>query len=209
MISHHERFADLFFDPEPSQRDAARRIYASAKDLPLVCPHGHVDPNLFVTEDGSFGSPAELLIIPDHYVTRMLYSQGVPLEALGVPRLDGGAVEQDGRKIWQLFADHWYLFRGTPSGVWLSQELRDVFGVQQPLTQANAQEVYDHLEACLASPEFKPRRLFERFNIEVMCTTDPAWDRLEAHQALAASGWKGKIRPTFRPDGVVNLDTVG
>ena len=126
-----------------------------------------------------------------------------------MPRLDGGPVEQDGRKIWQLFADHLYLFRGTPSGVWLSQELRDVFGVQQSLTRANAQDIYDQIEACLASPEFTPRRLFERFNIEVMCTTDPAWDRLEAHQALRASGWKGNIRPTFRPDGVVNLDTVG
>ncbi len=209
MTIEQNRIADLFFDPEPSQREAARRIYRAAKDLPLVCPHGHVDPNLFVSEDGSFGSPAELLIIPDHYVTRMLYSQGVPLEALGVPRLDGGAVEQDGRKIWQLFADYWYLFRGTPSGVWLSQELRDVFGVQQSLTRANAQDIYDQIEDCLARPEFKPRRMFERFNIEVMCTTDPAWDRLEAHQALAASGWTGKIRPTFRPDGVVNLDTVG
>ena len=209
MTIEQHRNENLFFDAEPTQRELARRIYAAAADLPLVCPHGHVDPNLFVTEGGSFGTPAELLIIPDHYLTRMLYSQGVPLESLGVPRLDGGPVEQDGRKIWQLFADHFYLFRGTPSGVWLSQELRDVFGVQQTLTSANAQAVYDQLEDSLARSEFSPRRLFERFNIEVMCTTDPAWDRLEAHQAIRASGWKGNIRPTFRPDGVVNLDTVG
>lgn len=209
MTSTEHLVADLFFDPEPSQREAARRIYAAARDLPLVCPHGHVDPNLFASDDGSFGTPAELLIIPDHYLTRMLFSQGVPLESLGVPRMDGGPVEQDGRKIWQLFADHFYLFRGTPSGVWLSQELREVFGVHQKLTSANAQDIYDQLEACLASPEYAPRHLFERFNIEVMCTTDPAWDTLEAHQAIRASGWKGIIRPTFRPDGVVNLDTVG
>src|SRR5512145_2649657 len=160
-MTSEQQVTDLFFDAEPSQREAARRIYATARDLPLVCPHGHVDPYLFVKEDGSFGSPVDLLIIPDHYLTRMLYSQGVPLEALGVPRLDGGPVEQDGRKIWQLFADHFYLFRGTPSGIWLSLELRDVFGIQQKLTCANAQEIYDQLEDCLASPEFTPRRLFE------------------------------------------------
>ncbi len=207
MNIESDRFSNLLFDPEPTQRELARRIYATAADLPIVSPHGHVDPALFVDENGSFGSPAELLIVPDHYVFRMLYSQGIKLEALGVPRLDGAPVEKDGRKIWQIFADHFHLFRGTPSGIWLSQELRQVFGVQQPLTSANAQEVYDQIEACLASPEFKPRRLFERFNIEIMCTTDPAWDRLEAHQTISASGWKGRIRPTFRPDGVVNLDT--
>lgn len=207
MTFESDRFSNLLFDPEPAQRNLAHRIYATAAGLPIVSPHGHVDPTLFVDENGSFGSPAELLIVPDHYVFRMLYSQGIKLEALGVPRLDGAPVEKDGRKIWQIFADHFHLFRGTPSGVWLSQELRQVFGVQQPLTGANAQEVYDQIEACLASQEFKPRRLFERFNIEIMCTTDPAWDRLEAHQTIRASGWDGKIRPTFRPDGVVNLDT--
>ena len=209
MNRESDRFSNLLFDPGPAQRELAHRIYATAAGLPIVSPHGHVDPTLFVDENGSFGSPAELLIVPDHYVFRMLYSQGIKLEVLGVPRLDGVPVEKDGRKIWQIFADHFRLFRGTPSGVWLTQELRQVFGVQQPLTGANAQEVYDQIEACLASPEFKPRRLFERFNIEVMCTTDPAWDRLEAHQAIRASGWSGKIQPTFRPDEVVNLDTSG
>jgi len=205
----NDRYADLFFDPEPRQCDLARRIYATVEHLPIVSPHGHVDPNLFVDENGSFGTPAELLIIPDHYVFRMLYSQGIPLEKLGVPRVDGTPVETDGRKIWQLFADHFHLFRGTPSGVWLSQELRQVFGVTEPLTGKNAGVIYDQLEDCLASPEFKPRRLFERFNIEVLCTTDPAWDRLEAHQAIRSSGWSGQVRPTFRPDGVVNLDMRG
>jgi glucuronate isomerase len=175
--------------------------------LPIVSPHGHVNPALFVDENGSFGSPADLLIIPDHYVYRMLYSQGIPMEALGVPRLDGAPVERDGRKIWQLFADHFYLFRGTPSGIWLTLELRDVFGIDELLTGKNAQDVYDRIEDCLEQPEFKPRRLYERFNIEVLATTDPAWDRLEAHQAIRASGWQADIRPTFRPDGVVTLDT--
>lgn len=203
------RFQNLLFDPEPSQRALARQLYNLAADLPIVSPHGHVDPWLFVNENARFGSPAELLIIPDHYVYRMLYSQGIPLEALGVPRLDGAPVEQDHRKIWQTFADHFYLFRGTPTGVWLTLELRQVFGCQQPLNSVTAQDVYDYIEEKLASPEFQPRRLFERFNIEALCTTEPAWDRLEAHQAIRASGWNGNIRSTFRPDGVINLDAAG
>jgi glucuronate isomerase len=200
---------DRFFDPEPSQLSVARRLYATVGKLPIVSPHGHVDPRLFADANATFGSPADLLIVPDHYVFRMLYSQGVPLESLGVPRTDGGPVERDGRKIWQAFADHFHLYRGTPSGVWLAHELTTVFGVTQRLNSKTAQEIYDQLEACLASPAFRPRALFERFNIEVLCTTDGASDPLASHQAIRASGWKGNIRPTFRPDQVTNLLTPG
>jgi glucuronate isomerase len=168
-----------------------------------------VDPAIFVDPDYRFGSPAELLIIPDHYVTRMLYSVGVPLEALGVPRLDGGPVEQDHRKIWQTFAEHFHLFRSTPSGAWLAAELADVFGVMEKLNGQTAQAIYDQIEARLAEPAFRPRALFERFDIEVLCTTDAATDSLPQHQAIRASGWRGDIRPTFRPDAVVNLDAAG
>ncbi|MEM0503933.1 MAG: glucuronate isomerase, partial [Archaeoglobaceae archaeon] len=125
---------DRCFSPEPTQREAARRLYALVADLPLVCPHGHVDPRLFADPEYAFGSPAELFIIPDHYIFRMLYSQGIPLEALGVPRRDGGPVERDHRRIWQIFAEHYHLFRGTPTGYWLRDELANVFGVQEPLT---------------------------------------------------------------------------
>lgn len=195
-----------FFDPDPAIRSVAVDLYHETADTPIVSPHGHVDPRLFSDPEATFGSPADLFIIPDHYVFRMLYSQGVALESLGVPRRDGAPVEQDHRKIWQTFADHFYLFRGTPSGAWLTHELSEVFGCQKPLNSATAQEIYDHIEARLSEPYFKPRRLFERFNIEVLCTTDPATDTLEYHQAIRQSGWTGRILPTFRPDGVVNFD---
>ncbi len=195
---------DRYFDPE--YKDVARELYDRIAGLPLICPHGHVDPRMFADPDYSFGSPADLLIIPDHYVFRMLYSQGVPLEQLGVPRRDGGAVESDHRKIWQTFADHFYLFQGTPTGVWLQDELTVIFGVDEKLNGASAQRIYDHIAARLASPEFRPRRLFERFNIEVLATTDPATSSLAYHRTLRESGWKGRIVPTFRPDAVVNLD---
>ena len=191
-----------YFDREPAQRCVARELYESVVDLPLICPHGHVDPSLFADENATFGTPAELLIIPDHYVFRMYYSQGIPLEALGVPR---GAGKRDHRQIWQTFADHFYLFRGTPSGVWLAYMFKEVFGIEEKLTGATAQTIYDQLETKLASPEFRPRALFERFNIEVLCTTDFATDSLRHHQAIRASGWQGDIRPTFRPDDVIHI----
>jgi glucuronate isomerase len=200
---------DRYFDPEPGQRAIARQLYQNVASLPIISPHGHVDPNLFVDERASFGTPTELLIIPDHYVFRMLYSHGIPLEALGVPRVDGGPVESDHRKIWQTFAEHFTLFRGTPSGAWLSEELVEVFGVTQKLSADTAQEIYAQIAEKLAQPDFRPRALFERFDIEALCTTDAATDTLEAHQAIRASGWGGDIRPTFRPDNVVNLLTPG
>ena len=200
---------DRYFGPEPRQREIAQHLYTQVAGLPLVCPHGHVDPRMFADPDYSFGSPADLLIIPDHYVFRMLYSQGVSLEALGVPRSDGGWVETDHRKIWQTFAERFYLFRATPTGMWLTQELVEVFGVREKLTGDSAQRIYDQIADCLARPEFRPRALFERFNIEVLATTDAATDPLAQHQALAASSWPGRIIPTFRPDGVVNLHAPG
>ena len=199
---------DRLFDPDPTQRRIARELYESVAGLPLICPHGHVDPRVFADPDYDFGSPADLLIISDHYVFRMLYSQGIPLEDLGIPRLDGGPVESDPRKIWQTFADNFYLFRGTPTGVWLAAEFVEVFGIEEKLTPETAQDIYDQIEAQLATPAFRPRALFDRFNIEVLTTTDAAADTLEYHQAIRESGWHGDIRPTFRPDNVVNIDTL-
>jgi glucuronate isomerase len=196
-----------YFSGNPAQRDLARQLYQTVKDLPLICPHGHVDPRLFAEADYRFASPVDLLIIPDHYILRMLYSQGISMESLGVPRKDGGAVEKDHRKIWQSFAEHWHLFRGTPTGVWLRDELRDVFGIEAKLNAAGAQAIYDEIAEKLKSDAMRPRALFERFKIEVLATTDAASDTLSHHQAIRDSGWKGRVIPTFRPDAVVNIDT--
>jgi glucuronate isomerase len=198
--------ADRYFDSDPQQKEIARRLYREVADAPLVCPHGHVDPRMFADADYSFGTPTDLLLIPDHYIFRMLYSQGIPLEQLGIARVDGGEVERDHRRIWQRFADHIHLFRGTPSGAWLAHELHDVFGITERLTSESAQEIYEQIAHCLEQPEFRPRRLFERFKIAVLATTDAATDSLAAHRAIRESGWAGRVVPTFRPDGVINLD---
>jgi len=195
---------DRYFSPDPAVRALARSLYDRVASLPLVCPHGHVDPRMLALDE-PFPDPAALIVIPDHYVVRMLYSQGVPMEALGIPRLDGAPVERDPRKIWQRFADHFYLFRGTPSGAWLTHELENVFGIRERLDSRAAMRIYDAIEAQLAKPEFRPRALFERFNIEALCTTDAASDTLEPHRQIQASGWKGVVRPTFRPDLAIDI----
>ena len=195
---------DRYLSAIPEVRGIARELYRLGARHPLVCPHGHVDPKLLALDE-PFPDPAALIVIPDHYIVRMLYSQGVPMESLGIPRLDGGAVEADPRRIWQLFGDHFYLFRGTPSGAWLAQEFEGVFGIEEPLTSASAMRIYDRIQEQLRRPEFRPRALFERFNIEVLCTTDAATDTLEWHQAILDSGWQGRVRPTFRPDLAINI----
>ena len=195
---------DRCFAADPAQRAVARELYARVEGLPLVSPHGHVPPALLVDPDARLGTPAELFIIPDHYVFRMLYSQGIPLEDLGVPTRDGTPVETDHRRIWQRFAEHFYLFRGTPSGLWLATELVELFGVDERLDGDSAQRIYDHLEGQLARPEFAPRALLDRSNIEVLCTTDAATDTLEDHRRLHEDGLR-HIRPTFRPDAVMNI----
>jgi glucuronate isomerase len=195
---------DRYFSPVPAVRGVARELYQLGATLPLVCPHGHVDPRLLALDE-PFPDPAALIVIPDHYVVRMLYSQGVPMESLGIPRLDGGPTETDSRAIWQTFADHFHLFRGTPSGAWLTHEFEDVFGVDEPLTGASAMRIYDRIQDCLGQPAFRPRALFERFGIEVLCTTDAATDTLDWHRQIRDSGWRGVVLPTFRPDLAINI----
>lgn len=185
----------------------AHDLYRTVADLPLICPHGHVDPRLFADPAYRFGSPTELFLIPDHYIFRMLYSQGIQLEELAISRRDGGATETDHRRAWQKFAENYHLFRGTPTGIWLREAFVDLFDWDEPLSEENAQVVYDLMAERLKSADLHPRTLFDRFNIEVLATTDAATDTLESHQAIRDSGWHGRVVPTFRPDAVVNIDT--
>jgi glucuronate isomerase len=194
---------DRLFPSDPAQRAIARRLYSKVKTLPIISPHGHTDPQWF-SENKPFSDPAALLVIPDHYVFRMLHSQGVSLAALGIPRVDGGEVERDPRKIWRLFAQHWHLFRGTPSQIWWHHVLFDLFEITERLTAESADRIYDQIDYCLSTPEFRPRALFDRFNIEVLSTTESPLDPLTHHQKLRESGWLGRIIPTYRPDPVVD-----
>jgi glucuronate isomerase len=183
-------------------RAIARDLYASVKALPIVSPHGHTDPRWFATDE-PWANATELLLAPDHYLFRMLYSQGVPLDALGVPDRSGASTA-DPRDAWRLFASNYYLFRGTPSRIWLDHVFAEVFRFDVALDASTADLYYDRINASLATPEFRPRALFDRFNIELLATTEGAQDDLHDHAAIRASRWKGRVITTYRPDAVVD-----
>lgn len=199
---------DRLFPADPGVRNLARLFYQTVKDLPIVSPHGHTDPRWYA-DNINFSNPAELFLIPDHYVFRMLYSQGVSLEDLGIPRVDGQPVETDPMKIWRLFAKHYHLFRGTPSRMWFETVLVGLFGITERLTPANADSIYAQIASALPKPEFSIRKLFNKYNIEVISTTDSPLDSLDHHQVIKQSDWNGRVIPCFRPDPVVNPDYPG
>ncbi|HEY5810318.1 MAG TPA: glucuronate isomerase, partial [Povalibacter sp.] len=199
---------DRLFPADPAIRGIARRLYATVKDLPIISPHGHTDPEWFAS-NAPFADPATLLLTPDHYVFRMLYSQGVKLEEFGVARRDSGVTEHDGRRIWSLFAKHYHLFHGTPTRMWFDWVLASVFGVEVPLTSRNADAAYDSIAAQLKQDNFRPRALFDRFNIEALATTESPLDDLRHHATIRKSGWKGRVITAYRPDPVVDPDSIG
>jgi len=195
------------FPADSAARSVAVKLYEAVRHLPIISPHGHTDPRWFA-ENGAFPNPAALLIQPDHYIFRMLYSQGVSLESLGIPQNDGGE-SADPREVWRIFAKHYYLFRGTPTRLWLDYTFENQFGLTGRLGPGDADEYYDVIAKKLETPEFRPRALYESFNIEVLATTDTALDTLEYHKAILDSGWKGKVVPTFRPDSVIDAEYAG
>ncbi|HEX4104712.1 MAG TPA: glucuronate isomerase [Rhizomicrobium sp.] len=196
---------DRYFSGDTGQRAIARELFAGIEKLPIVSPHGHTDPAWF-SINAPFEDAVSLLIWPDHYLLRMLYGQGISLESLGLQPKDGAPFETDRRKIWRLFAAHYYVFRGTPSRLWLDHTFGTVFGLDRRLEPETADYYYDTIGEKLAQAEFRPRALFERFNIEMIATTETALDPLTHHQAIAKSDWKGRVITTFRPDEVMDPD---
>lgn len=195
------------FPADPAARAIAVKLYESVRDLPIISPHGHTEPRWFA-ENKPFPDPAALFIQPDHYIFRMLYSQGISLESIGIPQVDGKQ-NADPREVWRIFARNYYLFRGTPTRLWLDYSFETLFGLKDRLSPENADEYYDVVQKKLNTPEFLPRALFEKFRIEALSTTDPAFDTLEWHKQIKASGWKGRVLPTFRPDAVIDAEFTG
>ncbi len=200
---------DRLFPADPTQRAIARRLYAEVRGLPIVSPHGHTQAAWFAGNQ-PFPDPAKLFVQPDHYVYRMLYSQGISLDDLEI------GVEQlkDPRRVWRIFAKNYYLFRGTPTRLWLDYAFHELFGLEERLSAATADLYFDTISERLLTPEFRPRALYERFQIEVLATTDSPLDSLADHRAIRESGWKprgvaARILPTFRPDPVVDPDFAG
>lgn len=195
---------DRLLPADPATRQVARDLFAEVENLPIVSPHGHTEPRWWATNE-AFPDPATLFVTPDHYVTRMLVSQGISFEAIGI----GDGAQTDPRAIWKMFASSFHLFQGTPSRLWIEHSLETLFGVTDRLSFATADAAYDRIAACLPNDGFKPHGLYERFNISVIATTDGALDDLSWHRKIRASGWNGRVVPTYRPDVVTDPDVPG
>jgi glucuronate isomerase len=200
---------DRLFPADPEVRAITRRLYDHVATLPIISPHGHTDPQWFA-QNAPFANASELLLQPDHYVFRMLYSQGVPLEALGLtPVSVDAAPAVDPREAWRILAGHYHLFRGTPSRMWLDWVFAEGFGIDVQLTAETSDLYYDRITGALATPEFRPRALFKRFNIEVITTTESPLDTLDHHRTIADSNWNGRVLTAYRPDPVVDPEYEG
>jgi glucuronate isomerase len=204
MLIHDDRLLPI----DPSTRAVARRLYEHVKHLPIISPHGHTDPRWYAQNE-AFPDPAQLFVVPDHYIFRMLYSQGVRLEDLGIRRRDGGSVETNGRTIWRRFAEHYYLFRGTPTRIWLDHAFATLFNLDRRLGPETADLYYDMIAEALAQPDYRPRALFKRFNIEVIATTESPLDDLRWHRMIRESDWNGRVITAYRPDPVIDPDFEG
>ncbi len=199
MLIHPDRL----FPAEPGTRKIARTLYEHVRRLPIVSPHGHTQAAWFATNH-PFPGPAQLFVHPDHYIVRMLYSQGVSLDDIEI----GQTHIKDARKVWHIFATHYYLFRGTPTRMWLDFAFQELFELDQPLSQETADLYFDTISAKLKTPEFLPRALYERFNVEVLATTDSPLDSLDDHKVIRELKWKARILPTFRPDPVIDPEFI-
>ena len=200
-----------FFPAEGAARAVAVKLYETIRNAPIISPHGHTDPAWFA-ENKPFPNPTALFLQPDHYIFRMLYSQGISLESIGVPQQGATgdiAATVDPRAAWRVFAKNYFLFRGTPTRMWIDYAFQTLFGLEERLSGDNADVYYDIIDKALQTPEFLPRALFERFRIEVLATTDAAVDSLAWHRKIRESGWKGRVVPTFRPDAVVDAEYLG
>jgi glucuronate isomerase len=200
MLIHPDRL----FPAEPSTRKIAGTLYDHVRALPIVSPHGHTHASWFARNE-PFPDPAKLLVQLDHYIFRMLYSQGVSLEDLEI----GRPALKNPRSVWRIFASHYYLFRGTPTRLWLDFAFQELFGLKERLSEKTADLYFDTISEKLLAPEFLPRALYERFNLEVLATTDSPLDSLDDHKAIRDSHWKARIVPTFRPDPVVDPEFEG
>ena len=200
---------DRLLPADPTTRTIAQNLYSLVQNLPIISPHGHTDPAWFA-DNQPFGNPTDLLITPDHYVFRMLYSQGISLEQLGIsPIGEETGISADPEDVWRTFASNYHLFRGTPTRLWLDHVFAEVFDIQDPLTADTADAYYDNINLLLQTQDYLPRNLFERFNIELLATTESPLDDLEHHDVILDSDWQGRVITAFRPDPVLDPEFEG
>ena len=176
------------------KNDTALSLYEAVKDLPIIDYHCHLSPEM-IARDHVFKNATDLFLGGDHYKWRQMRSNGID------ERFITG--DADDYEKFAAFARTVPLLIGNPIYHWTHLELKRYFDIDEPLTEDNAREVYDIVDAKLATPDFSAKSLISRSNVEVICTTDDPADTLEYHAAL--KDFSTKVLPTFRPDKATDI----
>ena len=194
------------------QSEAACTLYHKyAENQPIFDFHNHLSPQE-IFENKPLGNLANAWLDHDHYKWRAMRAAGVDEKLItGHIRLDGSVKSDEERGGAEAVAaadyDRYLAFvrtlqlcPGNPLYHWSHLELKRYFGIDVPVTEKNAREIWDKCNALLAKNEYTPRGLLEKMNVRELCTTDDPLDSLEWHKKIAGD-WKNcKVRPSFRPD---------
>ncbi len=198
--------ADRLFPADLSTRMLARRLYESVRGLPLVCSGVVADPSWFA-ENPALPDPAQVFVQSDRQVWAILRGHGVAPGQLGVAD-DGASIAGDPASVWKVFAANYHAFRGTPTRLWHDHAFSTLFGLNERLSADNSDRFYTRVAECLAKPEFRPRALFQRFNIELLSALATPFDSLDPYLAARGS-LKGRLVPTYCPDRLVDANNPG
>lgn len=178
----------------------AQQLYHEyAKDMPIIDYHNHLPPDE-ISADKNFENITSVWLNGDHYKWRAMRTNGVPEDFI-----------TGNKSNWEKF-EKWaetvpYTLR-NPLYHWTHLELQRYFDVEDILNPDTAKKIYDETSAKLQTKDFSVRRLLEKMNVKLICTTDDPVDDLEYHKKVSNSGWQVKVNPAFRPDKAMNVDDV-
>lgn len=177
--------------------ETAKNLYHNyAEKMPIIDYHCHINPQE-IAEDRKFDNISQVWLGGDHYKWRLMRAVGVPEE-----EITGAASD---REKFRAFARTMPQIIGNPIYHWSHLELQRGFGITEPLTEENADEIYDKCNEVLK--QYSARQLMEKFDVKAICTTDDPIDDLHWHEVIAADEtMKIKVLPAFRPDKGINIE---
>ena len=179
------------------QTKTAKKLYSFVKDLPIIDYHCHLSPKM-IAEDYRFEDAYDLFLGGDHYKWRQMRSFGIEENFI--------TGDEDRYEKWLGFARVMPYLIGNPLYHWTTLELKRYFGIDTPLCEETAKEIWEKCNALLKEAGYSAKGLIARSNVEIICTTDDPADTLEYHKKIRESGFSAKVFPTFRPDKAVNIE---
>jgi len=174
------------------KNEPAKKLYCKIAELPIYDFHCHLDPKE-IFEDKVYEDIVDFWLGGDHYKWRLMRANGISEE-----EITGSASKLDKFKAWARTLERAF---GNPLYHWSHLELRQVFGIEELLTEENAERIYHQLNDYLQKHQISPRKLIANARVTFIGTTDHPLDTLEWHKLLADDvSFDTVVAPTFRPD---------